>query len=70
MQDTLARSERQLLLWLANRPRSYEETMEAWRSSCPRLSIWEDALLAGLVAVGRDGGVRVTEAGLRRLAGA
>jgi hypothetical protein len=24
--------------------------MEAWRSTCPRLSIWEDAILDGLVA--------------------
>jgi hypothetical protein len=41
----------QFLAWLAARPRSYEETMEAWRSSCPRLSVWEDALGAGLVAL-------------------
>jgi hypothetical protein len=39
----------QFLDWLAARPRSYAETMEAWRSSCPRLSIWEDALGDGLV---------------------
>jgi len=41
----------QFLAWLAARPRSYEETMEVWRSSCPRLSVWEDALGAGLVAL-------------------
>jgi len=39
----------QFLDFLADRPRSYEETMEAWRSACPRMTIWEDALADGLV---------------------
>jgi len=34
----------QFLGWLAEQPRSYREVMERWRSSCPRLTIWEDAL--------------------------
>ena len=34
----------QFLSWVADRPRNYHDTMEAWRSTCPRLSIWEDAL--------------------------
>jgi len=41
----------QLLAWLADHPRTYAETMEAWRTSCPRLSVWEDALIDGLVSV-------------------
>ena len=41
----------QMLAWLAERPRTYAETMEAWRTSCPRLSIWEDALADRLVRV-------------------
>ena len=32
-----------LLEWLAARERTYEEVMEAWRTSCPRLPVWEDA---------------------------
>lgn len=44
---------RDLLQWLARTPRTYVETMEAWRSSCPRLTIWEDAQANGLVAVER-----------------
>ena len=44
----------QFLAWIADGPRSYAEAMEAWRSTCPRLSIWEDAILDGLVAF--DGG--------------
>jgi len=41
----------QLLEWVSIRPRTYAETMEAWRSHCSRLLVWEDALLAGLVRV-------------------
>jgi hypothetical protein len=45
----------ELLAWISERPRSYAETMEAWTSHCPRLTVWEDAIADGLVAVGRDG---------------
>lgn len=40
---------RQMLEWIAARPRDYAEVMETWRTSCPRLSIWEDACIDGLV---------------------
>jgi len=39
----------QLLEWLEPGPRPYDEVMEAWRSSCPRLTVWEDAIDAGYV---------------------
>jgi len=58
-----------LLTWLSRRPRTYDETMAAWRTHCPRLSIWEDALADGLVRVRRSGDgragatVAVTERG-------
>jgi hypothetical protein len=39
----------QFLAWVAESPRSYAQAMDAWRSTCPRLSIWEDAILDGLV---------------------
>jgi hypothetical protein len=52
----------QLLAWIDDRPRTYRETIDAWRSSCPRLAVWEDALADGLVRVER-GGVRLTERG-------
>ncbi len=39
----------QFLAWVAEAPRTYAQAMDAWRSSCPRLSIWEDAILDGLV---------------------
>ena len=41
----------QFLAWIANGGRSYGEVMDAWRTSCPRLSIWEDALGDGLVRI-------------------
>jgi hypothetical protein len=40
----------QFLAWVAEDRRTYAQAMEAWRSSCPRLSIWEDAILDGLIA--------------------
>jgi hypothetical protein len=39
----------QFLAWVAETPRTYAQAMDAWRSTCPRLSIWEDAILDGLV---------------------
>ena len=39
----------EFLTWLADRPRTYTDVMEAWQTSCPRLSTWEDCLIAGLV---------------------
>jgi hypothetical protein len=39
----------QLLEWISNQPRTYAEALDAWRTSCPRLSIWEDACIDGLI---------------------
>jgi len=38
-----------LLEWLATRERSYEEVMDAWRTSCPKLPVWEEANDRGLL---------------------
>jgi hypothetical protein len=51
MPEPVSLSMRELLGWLSSRPRTYAETMEAWRSSCPRLTVWEDALAEGLIEV-------------------
>ena len=40
---------REFLSWVSNRPRTYAETMEAWRTTCPRHTVWEDALSNGLI---------------------
>ena len=38
-----------LLQWLTVRERTYEEVMDAWRTSCPKLPVWEEANDRGLV---------------------
>jgi hypothetical protein len=55
----------QFLLWVSDRPRTYRQTMEAWRTSCPRLSVWEDAILDELVRIetGEDRAVTLTPRG-------
>lgn len=62
-----------LLEWLAHGRRRYAETMSMWRTSCPRLSIWEDAIAMGLVGCVRERGtveelVILTPEGRRLLA--
>ena len=55
-----------LLEWLTKRDRSYEEVMDAWRTSCPRLPVWEDANDRGLVMqewVDGHSIVRITSSG-------
>jgi hypothetical protein len=42
---------REFLVWVAFRPRTYADTMEAWGSHCPRFTLWEDALDLGLISV-------------------
>ncbi len=39
----------EFLSWVSSRARTYAETMDAWRSHCPRQTIWEDAQIEGLV---------------------
>ena len=57
-----------LVEWIARESRSYREVIEAWRTSCPRMTIWEDAVDDGYVI--REAGepgvgtrIRVTPAG-------
>jgi len=51
-----------LLDWVARRERTYEEVMNAWRTSCPKLPVWEDATDRGLIKT-EDGIVSITAAG-------
>lgn len=55
-----------LLEWLGRKDRSYVETMDAWRTSCPKLPVWEEANDRGLVSA-ENNHVRVTPAGLELL---
>jgi hypothetical protein len=69
VERTLSAPTLELHAWISGRPRSYAETMEAWTSHCPRLTVWEDAIADGLVLVGRDG-VLLTAAGRSALSAA
>jgi hypothetical protein len=51
---------RQFLAWAAEGPRTYGEAMEAWRSNCSRLSIWEDAVRDGLVRLENGGAMNAS----------
>lgn len=39
----------EFLSWVSSRQRTYDEAMEAWHSTCPRHTIWEDAFADGLI---------------------
>ena len=55
----------QFLSWLSEAPRSYGEAMDAWRTSCPRLTIWEDAVRDGLIRIeNRRGAMRASTVAL------
>jgi len=38
-----------LVEWVAREPRPYLELIDAWRTSCPRLTVWEDAVERGFL---------------------
>jgi D-3-phosphoglycerate dehydrogenase len=39
-----------LLEWIGSDPKPYADVMEAWRTSCPRLPVWEEANARGFIA--------------------
>jgi hypothetical protein len=58
------------LEWLVTRKRTYEDAMNAWRTSCPKLQVWEEAIDRGLVERGMENGsslVRVSPQGAKFL---
>ena len=56
-----------LLEWIAREPRTYADVIDAWRTSCPRLTVWEDAIDRDFAvrehAKGREVMVALTVAG-------
>ena len=56
-----------LVEWIAKQPRLYSEVIETWRTPCPRLTIWEDAVDRGFVTretvAGAGVRVAITEGG-------
>jgi len=61
-----------LLEWIGRKPRAYSEVIEAWRTSCPRLPVWEEANQRGFVERQHEEGsgamVSVTTLGVKFLA--
>ena len=57
--------------WVGKEPRRYADVLDAWRTSCPRLTVWEDAVDRGLVArrptEGQGTMIEITESGERFL---
>ena len=53
--------------WIGREPRPYSEVIEVWRTSCPRLTIWEDAVDRGYVvrqpAAGQGARIAITARG-------
>jgi len=67
MSDTIENLILDLIEWVARKDHTYQETFDAWRTSCPRLTVWEDATDRGLVTSEVVNGrtlVRPTLAGL------
>ncbi len=67
MSETLRPLILDLVAFVSERPRPYDEVLDAWRTSCPRLTVWEDAVEAGMVSL-RDGVVAATDRGRAALA--
>jgi len=70
MSDTVENLILDLLEWVGRKERTYEETMDVWRTSCPRLPVWEDTNDRGLVEGAAANGrafVRLTPAGIALL---
>jgi hypothetical protein len=72
MSETIEPLIADLVEWVSKAPRSYGEVMEAWRTSCPRLTVWEDAVDRGYLVRERAAAgqvlVSVTPEGLKFLA--
>jgi hypothetical protein len=69
--DTVEALVLDLLEWLGRSPRPYGEVLDAWRTSCPRLPVWEDANDRGFIQRGYEPGqgevVSVSPGGLQHL---
>ena len=60
-----------LVQFVSNVPRPYYEVIDVWRTSCPRLTVCEDAIERGFIACGLDADraliVAATRAGMQFL---
>ena len=70
MSDTVDSLILDLLEWIGPNTRPYSEVIEAWRTSCPRLPVWEEATERGFVVSHYEPGsetVSVTSRGVEYL---
>jgi hypothetical protein len=70
MPDTVENLILDLVEWVGEKERTYEETMEAWRTCCQKLPVWKDTTDRGLVETASANGrslVRATAAGMALL---
>jgi hypothetical protein len=51
----------EFLAWLSSRRRTYAETMNAWQTTCPRHTVWEDAIMDELIQLNRSDTLRDPE---------
>ncbi len=56
MSDTVESLILDLLEWIGPNARSYTDVLDAWRTSCPRLPVWEDANERGFVTSRHESG--------------
>jgi hypothetical protein len=72
LSDTVEALILDLLEWIGAGSRPYSEVMDAWRTSCPRLPVWEDATERGFIVRHHEEGlgesVSVTVLGREHLA--
>jgi len=71
MTDSLSDLLLDLLEWLGAGARPYTEVLDAWRTSCPRLPVWEEANERGFIQRDYESGhgqvVSVSAAGVEYL---
>ena len=51
----------EFLAWISSRRRTYADVMEAWQTTCPRHTIWEDAMIDGYIELNRRDALRDPE---------
>jgi hypothetical protein len=51
----------EFLAWISSRRRTYGDVMEAWQTTCPRHTVWEDAMIDGYVQLNRRDTLRDPE---------
>jgi hypothetical protein len=51
----------EFLSWISSRRRTYGDVMQAWQTTCPRHTVWEDAMIDGYVQLNRRDTLRDPE---------